>query len=175
MNRNLFPIFPMGLLFVSAATSLWADSLTITGTVTASSLAGIAVGDQWTGALTTNGSCLTCTPANGGLLGLSVNMYGDIFSATDVEGYPNFPSFDRTSGNLTLAASVGPSTDVIVIGSPNGTFNLSRPEVGGVNGTFGVTGGAPCSVTTSNVSNFNGTPINPAPISGSTAISQSRE
>jgi hypothetical protein len=89
-------------------------------------------------------------------------MYGDIFSASDVEGYPAFPSFDRTSGNLNLAASAGPFSDVIVIGAPtSGTFDLSRPEIGDVSGTFSVSGPSPCSVSTSNPSNFNGTQINP--------------
>ena len=136
---------PAGLLFVSAANSLFADSLTITGTATSSNVAGIAVGDQWTGTLTTNGTCLLCTPAN---------------SATDAEGYPNFPSFDRTAGNLSFAAS-GTSGDIISVGAPTGTFSLSRNENFGVSGTFGVSGPAPCSVTTSNTSNFNSAAINP--------------
>jgi hypothetical protein len=87
-------------------------------------------------------------------------MYGDIVGFSNVEGYPDFPSFDRTSGNLNFTASAGPSTDVIQIGSPSGTFNLSRPEEGGVSGTFGVSGGAPppgCTATATNSSNFNGT------------------
>ena len=88
LDRNLCLILPAGLLFVSAANSLFADSLTITGTATSSNIAGIAVGDQWTGTLTTNGTCLLYAPANGGLLGLSINMYGDLLSATDAEGYP---------------------------------------------------------------------------------------
>jgi hypothetical protein len=160
--RYVCPILPAGLLFVLAAnTLLAADSLTITGTATSSTLAGINVGDQWTGTLTTDGSCVVCTPGNG-LLSLSIDMYGDIFSASDVEGYPAFPSFDRTSGNLNLAASAGPFSDVIVIGAPtSGTFDLSRPEIGDVSGTFGVSGPSPCSVSTSNPSNFNGTQINP--------------
>src|SRR5580700_107275 len=92
--RYVCPILPAGLLFVLAAnTLLAADSLTITGTATSSTLAGINVGDQWTGTLTTDGSCVVCTPGNG-LLSLSIDMYGDIFSASDVEGYPAFPSFD---------------------------------------------------------------------------------
>jgi hypothetical protein len=160
-DRNVCRILPAGLLLVLAANSLLADSLTITGTATASNIASIPVGDPWTATVTTNGTCLVCTPANGGLLGLSINIYGDIFSASDVEGYPDFPSFDRTSGNLSLAASAGPDTDIISIGIPSGTFNLSRFENSGVSGTFGVSGGAPCSVSTSNPSNFNGTPINP--------------
>ena len=162
---NVRAILPVGLLFILAAnTLLAADSLTITGTVTSFPSLGIATGDQWSGTITTNGTCLVCTPANGGLLGLSINIFGDIFSASasDVQSYPDFPSFDRTSGNLNLAASVGPFSDVIVIGAPtSGTFDLSRPEIGDVSGTFGVTGGTPCSVTTSNPSNFNGTQINP--------------
>jgi hypothetical protein len=160
MSPNIGRILSAALLFLAAGSSLTADSLTITGTATSSDLAGINVGDTWTGTLTTNGTCLVCTPANGGLLGLSINMYGDIFSAPDVEGYPAFPSFDRTAGNLSLAASAGPDSDVIVIGAPSGTFNLSRAEVGGAAGTFSVSG-APCSVSTSNSSNFNGTPIKP--------------
>ena len=163
-HRYVCRTLPAGLLFILAANSLLADSLTITGTATSSDLPGAAVGDQWIGTLTTNGTCVTCTPANGGLISLSINMYGDIFSASEVQSYGDFPSFDRTSGNLTLAATVGPFTDVIGIGGPppnNGTFSFSRPEQGGVNGAFGVTGGAPCSVSTSNTSNFNGTSINP--------------
>jgi hypothetical protein len=160
LDRNLCLILPAGLLFVSAANSLFADSLTITGTATSSNVAGIAVGDQWTGTLTTNGTCLLYAPANGGLLGLSINMYGDLLSATDAEGYPNFPSFDRTAGNLSFAAS-GTSGDIISVGAPTGTFSLSRNENFGVSGTFDVSGPAPCSVTTSNTSNFNGAAINP--------------
>ena len=169
-DRNVCRILPVVLLLVLGSNSLLADLLTITGTATFSTVAGIAVGDEWTGTLTTDGTCPVCTPANGGLLGMSLDIYGDIIyvdivnNSSNVEGYPAFPSFDRTSGNLTLAATVGPFTDVIGIGGPppnNGTFSFSRPEQGGVNGAFGVTGGAPCSVSTSNTSNFNGTSINP--------------
>jgi hypothetical protein len=161
-HRNICRILPAGLLFVLGANLLLADSLTITGTATFTSPGfPVAVGDQWTATLTTNGTCVVCTPANGGLTSLFINMYGDIFSASDVDSYPSYPSFDRTSGNLSLGTSVGPFTDVITIGSPAGQFQLARPEQGGVSGTFGVTGGSPCSVSTSNTSNFNGTAINP--------------
>jgi hypothetical protein len=128
MSPNIGRILSAALLFLAAGSSLTADSLTITGTATSSDLAGINVGDTWTGTLTTNGTCLVCTPANGGLLGLSINMYGDIFSAPDVEGYPAFPSFDRTAGNLSLAASAGPDSDVIVIGPLAARSTLAVPR-----------------------------------------------
>ena len=138
--RYVRPILPAGLLLVLAAnTLLAADSLTITGTATSSSVVGINVGDQWTGTLTTDGICVVCTPGNG-LISLSIKIYGDNFSASDAEGYPAVSIFDRTSGNLTLTASVGVFADLIAIGGPpSGTFSLSRNENFGVNGTFGVT------------------------------------
>ena len=88
-----------------------------------------------------------CTPANGGILSLSLDVYGDMFTASDVDGFMNgtgnVPSFNRTSGNLTLNVSDFTDADEIQIGDPSGTFEISRPEIGGVSGTFGVSGGAP--------------------------------
>src|SRR5207248_4868833 len=102
-DRNVCRILPVVLLLVLGSNSLLADLLTITGTATFCTVAGIAVGDEWTGTLTTDGTCPVCTPATGGLLGLSLDIHGDIVNFSNVQGYPAFPSFDRTSGNLLLA------------------------------------------------------------------------
>ena len=139
-ERNFYSILRAGLLVVLAANSLLADLVTITGTATFSDISGISVGDQWTGTLTTDGLCSVCTPNGGGLLSLSINMYGDMFTAPEVQGFPASPIFDRPSGGLTLTVSVGPFSDVISTVDLAHTFDLSRPEVGDVNGTYSVSG-----------------------------------
>jgi hypothetical protein len=139
--RNVCRILPVGLLLVLAANSLLADSFTITGTADTSTIPGISAGEHWNGTLTTNGICSVCTPANGGLLSLSIDMYGDIFSASDVNTYPASPTFDRTTDSLALTVTAGTNSDNIFI-FPNGTFEIDRAEVGGVNGTYGISGGS---------------------------------
>jgi hypothetical protein len=139
-GRNVCRILPAGLFLILAANSLLADDmLTITGTATFSDISGITVGEQWTGTLTTDGLCTMCTP-NSGLLSLTVNMYGDMFTASDVEGFTtgDFPSFDRASGGLTLTVPVGAGPDIISTVDLAHTFDLTRPEVGDVNGTYGI-------------------------------------
>jgi hypothetical protein len=142
-GRNVCRILPAGLFLVLAANSLLADSFTITGTADMSTIPGISVGEQWTGTLTTDGTCSVCTPNtptfNGGLLTLSIDMYGNVFTALDAEGYPASPIFDRASGNLTLAVSAG--GDIISIGEPSGTFDLSDEDVG-ASGTFSISAGS---------------------------------
>ena len=139
-ERNFCSILRAGLLVVLAANSLSADLLTITGTATLSDISGISVGDHWTGTLTTDGLCSVCTPNGGGLLSLSIDMYGDMFTAADVEGFPASPIFDRPSGGLTLTVPVGLGPDIISTVDLAHTFDLSRPEVGDVNGTYSVSG-----------------------------------
>ena len=69
---------------------------------------------------------------------MSINMYGDMFTAADVEGFPADPIFDRPSGGLTLTVPVGPGPDIISTVDLAHTFDLTRPEVGDVNGTYSV-------------------------------------
>jgi hypothetical protein len=140
-ERNFYSILRAGLLVVLAANLLLADDvLTITGTATFSDLSGISAGDQWFGTLMTDGLCSVCTANGGGLLSLSINMYGDMFTAADVEGFPADPIFDRPSGGLTLTVSVGPFSDVISTVDLAHTFDLTRPELADVNGTYSVSG-----------------------------------
>lgn len=135
--RNVCRLLPAGLLFVLAANSLLADSFTITGTADTSTIPGISMGDTWTGMLTTNGTCSVCTIANGGLLTLSIDMYGHMLSASD-----GTPTFYRNLDGLTVS-NVTLDTDDDVLNIVNdGTFGIDRSEGPFVRGTYGISPGS---------------------------------
>jgi hypothetical protein len=136
-GRNVCRILPAGLFLVLAANSLLADSFTITGTATMAGL-GISVGEQWNGTLTTDGACSVCTTAaNGGLLTLSIDIYGHMISASDDD-----PIFYRALDTITVSnVTVEPHDDTVNI-VKDGTFEIDRAEVDSASGTYFISAGS---------------------------------